>query len=135
MSSTTGQSRLATDDEGLPLIIEYEGGRYSYDAEDLDVEQALLIEKHIDGPMLDYEKGLLVGSAKCMQALGWLILHGGDRDFPIAEVNFKFKRLSDAFGAASEKEAAAEAEAIAKNAAPVDPTGAASLPGPESTTG
>jgi hypothetical protein len=117
------------------LIVNYEGTEYSYDAEDLDVEQALKIEKHIDGPMLDYEKGLVVGSAKCMQALGWLILHGGDRDFPIANVNFKFKKLSDAFMAATEKEAAAEAEAIAKDAAPVDPTAAASLPAPESTTG
>lgn len=93
------------------MIIEYEGQQYPYDPDDLDVEQALKIEKHIDGPMLEYERGLAVGRAKCLQALGWLILHRGDLDFPIAGVNFKFKKLSDAFFEASEKEAAALAEA------------------------
>jgi hypothetical protein len=96
------------------LIIEYEGRSYEFDLDDLTVKQAIKIEKHIGGPMIEFEKGMLTGSASCYQAVGWLIFHGGDAT-PIADVDFKFKKLSDAFSAAAEKEAAAEkAEAEAE---------------------
>ena len=104
------------------MIIEYEGGSYDFDLDDLTVKQALKIEKHIDGPMIEFEKGMLTGSAACYQALGWLILHGGDQT-PIANVDFKYKKLMSAFEAAAEKEAeAAKARPEAAQAEP-DPTG------------
>jgi hypothetical protein len=99
------------------LIIEYEGGTYDFDLDDLTVKQALKIEKHIGGPMIEFEKGMATGSAACYQALGWLIFHGGDQT-PIADVDFKFGKLSKAFEAASLKEAEAQA------AAEPDPTAA-----------
>jgi len=101
------------------LIIEYEGREYSYDMDGLDIFQAIKIEKHIDGPMLEFEQGMLTGRAVCVQALGWLILHDGDLDVPIASVKFRYRKLMGAFSAAAEKETAEEA---AKEAGP-DPTG------------
>ncbi len=102
------------------MIIEYEGSSYEFDLDDLDIEQALKVEKHVGGPMLEFEQGMVTGSAKCVQVLGWLILHGGDLDTPIASVNFKYGKLMKAFTAAGAKEAAEQA---AKTAARPDPTG------------
>ena len=100
------------------MIITYEGQSYEFDMDDLTVKQALKIEKHLGGPMIEFEKGMLTGSAACYQVLGWLILHGGDQT-PIADVDFKYGKLSKAFGEA----AAAEAEAEkAKAAVEADPT-------------
>ncbi len=98
------------------MLIEYEGRTYDFDLDDLTVKQALKIEKHIGGPMIEFEKGMATGSAACYQVLGWLIFHGGDQT-PIGEVDFKFGKLAKAF------EAAAAAEAEAAKAAPLDPTG------------
>jgi hypothetical protein len=90
------------------LIITYEGRDYDVDIDDIDIDQALKIEKHIDGPMLDWEQGMATGRAECVRVLGWLVLHGGDLKVPIASVNFKYPKLMKAFFAASEAEAAAE---------------------------
>jgi hypothetical protein len=93
------------------LIIDYEGKQYPFDMDDMDIKQALKIEKHIGGTMSDFTDGLLESvRADCYQALGWLIFHHGDQT-PIADVNFKFGKLSWAFGEAAEKEAKAEAAA------------------------
>ena len=104
------------------MIIEYEGKAYDADLDDIDIQQALKIEKHIDGPMLEWEQGMATGRAICVQVLGWLILHGGNLEVPIASVNFKYPKLMKAFNAATEAEAAAEAA----KAAEAGPTAAAS---------
>jgi hypothetical protein len=98
------------------LIITYEGQSYDFDLEDLTVKQAIKIEKHIGGPMIEFEKGMLTGRAECYQVLGWLILHGGDAT-PIADVDFKYGKLAKAFEAA----AAAEAEAAKAAAEAAEP--------------
>ena len=99
------------------MRIEYEGESYDFDLDDLTVKQALKIEKHIGGPMMDFEKGMITGSAVCYQAMGWLIFHHGDST-PIADVDFKFGKLAKGF------EAAMAAEREAQAAGP-DPTAAA----------
>jgi hypothetical protein len=105
------------------LIIDYEGQQYPFDMDDMDIRQALQIEKHIGGTMGDFTEGLTETiRADCYQALGWLIFHGGDST-PIANVNFKFGKLSRAFGAAAEKEAAEEAAAKKAAGELPDPTG------------
>ena len=101
------------------MIITYEGKAYDFDLDDLDIDQAIKIEKHIDGPMLEWEQGMATGRALCVQVLGWLILHGGDLDVPIASVKFKYSKLMTAFMEASTAEAAKEG---AKEGTP-DPTG------------
>jgi hypothetical protein len=104
------------------LIIDYEGRQYPFDMDDMDIKQALKIEKHIGGTMGDFTDGLIESvRADCYQALGWLIFHGGDQT-PIADVNFKFGKLSRAFGEAAEKEAKAEAAAKEAAGEPPDPT-------------
>ena len=100
------------------MILTYEGKTYEFDLDDLGIDQAIKIEKHIDGPMLEWEQGMVVGRALCVQVLGWLILHGGDLDVPIASVKFKYPKLMTAFSEAGEREAAEQA---AKAAEP-DPT-------------
>ena len=116
------------------MIIDYEGRSYEFDLEDLTVKQAIRIEKHIGGPLEQFEKGIGSGDLTAYQALGWLILHGGD-DTPIADVDFKIAKLSKAFEAAAKAEAEA---AKAAEAAGPDPTGnghAAALTVPTSAPG
>lgn len=103
------------------MIIDYEGTAYEFDLDELTVKQALKIEKHMGGPLADFEKGIGEGNLTAYQALGWLILCGGDQT-PIADVDFKIAKLSQAFEAAALAEAA-KAEAAAGAAA--DPTSAA----------
>lgn len=102
------------------MVIEYDGKKYEFDQNDIDVEQSLKIEKHIGGPMIDFENGVLSGRTVCVQALGWLILRRGDMDVPIAEVNFKVGKLMKAYTAAAVAEAKAqeEAEAAAAGSGP-----------------
>lgn len=77
------------------MKIEYDGEQYEYNEDELMLSQWLAIEDHIGAPVFtNYPKGLLDGSAKCYQALGWLVLHGGDRDVPIADVNFPMVKLA-----------------------------------------
>ena len=89
------------------MIIDYEGRSYEFDLDDLTVKLAIRIEKHIGGPMIEFEKGMATGSAACYQVIGWLIFHGGDAT-PIGDVDFKFGKLAKAFEAAAAKEAEAE---------------------------
>jgi alpha/beta superfamily hydrolase len=104
------------------LIIDYEGQQYPFDMDDMDIRQALKIEKHIGGTMGDFTEGLTdTIRADCYQALGWLIFHAGDST-PIETVNFKFGKLSKAFAAAAAKEAAEEAAAKAAAGELPDPT-------------
>jgi hypothetical protein len=110
------------------LIIEYEGREYPYDPDDLDIDQALLIEKHIGGTLMDWQKGIYAYDTKCTQVLGWIVLRGGDLSVPIESVNFKVNKLRTAFEAAAEKENAAEK---AKETA-ADPTAAANGQSPSS---
>jgi hypothetical protein len=90
------------------LIITYEGKAYDFDLADMTIKQAMKVEKHIGGPMDKFEKGIASGDLACFQALGWLILHGGD-DTPVADVDFKISRLSQAFAEAVQAEAEEEA--------------------------
>ena len=114
------------------MIIDYEGRQYQFDMDDLTVKQALKIEKHIGGPMIEFEKGMLTGSALCAQVLGWLILHGGDAT-PIADVDFKYGKLTQAFADAAEREAKAEAARAAAEAGPTAGALNGQPPGPVSS--
>ena len=111
------------------MKIEYEGRVYDYDLDDLDVEQSLKIEKHIGGTMLDWEQGLAKASVACFQALGWMILHGGDLSVPISSVNFKVMKLATAWAEAQ----AAEAAAAEDEPDPTTP-GGSSTPGTPGST-
>ena len=89
------------------MKIEYEGRVYDYDLDDLDVKQAMKIEQHVGGTLLDWQNGLANASTLCVQALGWVLLHDGDLTIPIDSVNFKPVKLARAWGEAAEREAAA----------------------------
>lgn len=92
------------------MIIEYEGQQYQFDFDDVGVQQGIAIEKHTGLSFAEWgailEKG---GSLIALQALGWLILEGGDLSKPIAECNFKMGRLGTAMTRAITAAAAADA--------------------------
>ena len=98
------------------MIIHYEGADYPFDYDDIGVQQGIAIERHTGLPFAEWgsilEKG---GSLIALQALGWLILDGGDLGKPIAETNFKMGKLGTALTTAI---AAAQAEEAAKAAQP-----------------
>ena len=108
------------------MIIEYEGQRYPFDFDDIGVKQGIAIEHHTGLPFAEWgaalEKG---GNLLALQAVGWLILTGGDLAAPIGDCNFAMVKLGTAFA----KAVAAEAEA--QEAALPGPTAAAvSVPAP-----
>ena len=79
------------------MIIEYEGQQYPFDFDDVGVLQGIAIERHVGISFAEWaaiiEKGATLIT---LQALGWLILEGGDLSKPIAETNFKMGRLGTA---------------------------------------
>ena len=116
------------------MKIEFEGRVYDFDLDELDVEQALRIEKHIKAAglgetLLEWEQGLEKASAPCFQALGWLILRGGDLSVRIGDVNFKVMKLARVWGEAAERERAAAQE----EPDPTTPAGS-STPGTPAST-
>ena len=91
------------------MIIEYEGQRHEFDYADIGVKQAMKIEKHTG--LSFFEWGQAVAERRDMralQAVGWLILHGGDLDVPIEDCDFKVVRLGAAIAKAQAAEEAAE---------------------------
>lgn len=112
------------------MIIEYEGQRYEFDFEDITVKQAIKIEKHTGMGLAEWGKALADGAgALSMQAVGWLVLHGG-RDIPIEDCDFKIAALGEAFAAATAAEEAAEKVREAAEAAGPTP-----LPAPLNGSG
>jgi hypothetical protein len=93
------------------MIIEYEGKSYDFDFEEITVKQAIKIEKHTGMPLSKFTDAAAEGvDMVALQAVGWLILHGG-RDVPIEDCDFKVMKLGEAFAkAAAEEEAAQKAQ-------------------------
>ena len=109
------------------MIVEYEGERYLFDFADITVKQAIKIEKHTGMSFGEWGKAVATGgSLLALQAVGWLVLHGG-RDVPIGDCDFKLMQLGEALRAANAAEEAAEAAAAeAAGAAGPRPTGGTS---------
>lgn len=83
------------------MIINYEGESYTFDMDDVTLKQAMAIEKHTGQPFGEWGKTVAAGSdLKALQAVGWLLLAGGDLGKPIADVDFKLTRLAAAFAQA-----------------------------------
>jgi hypothetical protein len=94
------------------MIIEYEGQRYEFDFDKIRVKQAIKIEKHTGMDLSAWGRALSPEEGKppsliAMQALGWLVLHGG-RDIPVDDCDFEIVKLGAAFTKAAEEEAAQE---------------------------
>ena len=101
------------------MIVEYEGQRYPFDFADITVKQAVKIEKFTGRPFSEWAKALSGGgNLVALQAVGWLILHGGDLAVPIEDCDFKIARLGEAIEAAG---AAEEADGKARDAAEAGP--------------
>ncbi len=87
------------------MIIDYDGQRYPFDMDDVTVKQGLAIEEHMKCSFDEWGKKLMAGNdLRARQALGWLILHGGNPDIQIGDTNFKMVKLGEALNAAYEAE-------------------------------
>jgi hypothetical protein len=114
----------------LQVIIEYEGKSYDFDFEDITVKQAMKIEKHTGLSLEKFAEAAAEGkSLVVVQAVGWLILHGG-RDSPIEECDFKLGRLGTAFAKAAAEEEAAEKAREEAAAGPVPTAAVSTVPPP-----
>ena len=96
------------------MKIEYEGAVYDFDFDDITVRQAIKIEKHTGMTLAEWGKALSPeeegkgADLIAMQALGWLVLHGGD--IPVGDCDFKIVKLAEAFAKAAAEEEAATAD-------------------------
>ena len=90
------------------MIIHYDGRDYPFDFDDVTVKQGVTIEKFMGCSFEEWGKRLQAGDLQARQALGWVILHGGDLTVPIEDTDFKMvalgKALNDAFAAAAPAE-------------------------------
>ena len=83
------------------MIIEYEGRRCEFEFDDITVKQAMKIERHTGlkltewGDALAAEQGM---NLLALQALGWLVLSGGEG--AVEDTDFKLAKLGAAFAAA-----------------------------------
>jgi hypothetical protein len=99
------------DQEGSALIINYDGGQYPFDMDDVTVKQALKIEKFMGCPFAEWGKKLTAGGdMRARQVLGWLILHP-DGGTAIEDTDFKLLALGQALDEAIEAEEAGAPEA------------------------
>ena len=103
------------------MIITYEGKEYPFDFEEITVKQAIKLEKHTGMKLAEWDAALARGNVlEALQALGWLILDGGDLSKDIADTDFKFVKLGEAFAAVmAVEQAAAAAEAQAADPTPL----------------
>lgn len=100
------------------MIIKYDGRDYPFDFDDVTVRQGVAIEKFMGCSFDEWGKKLQAGDLRARQALGWVILHGGDLKVPIEDTDFKMAALGKAMADAFEAEKPAEEEPV--------PTGAVS---------
>lgn len=118
------------------MKITYEDAVYEFDVDDITVKQAMAIEKHIGAPYEEWD-GMLRAGGKflALQALGWLILKGGELDehgkpvIPLEDVDFKLVRFGEALEAAQAAQAATAV--AAEPASTPDPTGATTSAQPD----
>lgn len=103
------------------MIIKYDGHDYPFDFDEVTVKQGVKIEKFMGCSFEEWGKKLQAGDLRARQALGWVILHGGDLNVPIEDTDFKMVALGNALSEAFEAETPAEAELV--------PTGAAASNG------
>lgn len=94
------------------MIITYDGRDYPFDLDDVTVKQAMAIEKFMGCNFAEWGKRLQSGEdMAARQALGWVILTGGDRSIPIEDTDFKLVALGNALDKAFAAEAAKTVEA------------------------
>lgn len=94
------------------VIIEYEGQRYPFDYASITVKQAIKIEKFTGLSFGEWGKAVAGGgNLAAVQAIGWLVLHGGDLNVPVEDCDFKLAAFGEALSAAVAAEEAAEAAA------------------------
>lgn len=94
------------------MIITYDGTGYPFDLDDVTVKQAIKIEKFMGCSFAEWGKRLQAGEdMAARQALGWVILAGGDLAVPIEDTDFKLVALGNALDEAFAAEAAKEAAA------------------------
>ena len=103
------------------MIIKYDGAEYPFDFDDIGVKQGIKIEKFMGCSFEEWGKKLQAGDLQARQALGWVILHGGDLATPIEDTDFKMVKLGNALNEAF----AAETAKAEEEAGPV-PTAAVS---------
>lgn len=100
------------------MDIDYEGKSYPFDMDEVTVKQAIKIEKHMGCSFVEWGGLLEKGSSmQALQALGWLVLHGG-RDVPIEDTDFKMVPLGEGLTKAMAAQAAADEAAAAAAAGP-----------------
>jgi len=89
------------------VIIEYDGGRYEFEFDDITVKQAMKIEKHTGVKLTDWGDQLAEGgNLLALQALGWLVLFEGKG--AVDDADFKMVPLGHAFMKALTAQAEAE---------------------------
>ena len=94
------------------MIIKYDGHDYPFDFDDVTVKQGVKIEKFMGCSFEEWGKKLQAGDLQARQALGWVILHGGDLTVPIEDTDFKMVALGKAMADAFEPEVPAEVEPV-----------------------
>ena len=84
------------------MIIKYDGQEYPFDFDEVSVKQGIKIEAFMGCSFDEWGRKLQAGDLKARQALGWVILHGGDLSVPVEDTDFKMvalgQALADAFG-------------------------------------
>jgi hypothetical protein len=94
------------------MIIHYDGQKYPFDFDEVSVKQGIKIEKFMGCSFDEWGKKLQDGDLQARQALGWVILHGGDLAVPIEDTDFKMVALGQALADAFEGEKPPEDEPV-----------------------
>jgi hypothetical protein len=97
------------------LHINYEDKDYTFDLEEIDVNQATIIHRKTGLTLFTLEEGLAKGDPGALRAIFWLMLAQNGENEDIDRINFKIVKFARAVDAAS-KELAEKSAPKAKRA-------------------
>ena len=96
------------------MKIEYDGGTYQFDDQDITLKQAMVVQLHTGLSISAWQDALNVEDGrdpgpewlKSVQCLYWLVMAQNDITVPIADADFKVARFLSAYAEAAKAEAA-----------------------------
>src|ERR1700761_6129146 len=92
------------------MQVEYEGKTYDLDLEDMDTDEAAVIERSGVPNLQELENGVARGDLTALRAVFWLMLHQAGETVRIDRVKYRPVKFLRALAKASEDEAKAKAE-------------------------
>lgn len=90
------------------MIVKYDGREYTFDPEEIELKQAMVIKGKTGYNLLQWQAALEQGDPDALRAMYWLMLTQSGEVADMDLVNFKIVRFAEALRQAQETEGESE---------------------------